>query len=188
MKDYPQSVRRKDRQETDSSFLHEVLNNAVSCSIAIEKEGYPLIHVAFYHFDEENNDIIFHFSKHGHAGEEITDGKKASISVYKYGRLYTAAKAVDFGCEYQSLIIYGTIRIIEDEAERMQAMGDFFDRYFKHIPKDDYEAFTSAQSKPIHVAKVRIEQWFGKEHAVPALAIDAFYPDFPTVMKRRDTQ
>lgn len=187
MKDYPRSVRRKDRQETDTSFLHEVLNNAVSCSIAIEKEGYPLIHVAFYHFDEENNDIIFHFSKHGHAGKEITDGKKASISVYKYGRLYTAAKAVDFGCEYQSVIIYGTIRIIENEAERMQAMSDFFDRYFK-IPKDEYEAFTSAQSKPIHVAKVRIEQWFGKEHAVPALAIDAFYPDFPAVMKPRDTQ
>jgi len=104
---YPQTVRRKDRQETDTSFLHEILNNAVSCSVAIEKEGYPLIHVAFYHFDEANNDIIFHFSKHGHAGEEITDGKKASISIYKYGRLYTAAKAVDFGCEYQSVIIYG---------------------------------------------------------------------------------
>lgn len=186
MKDYPQSVRRKDRQETDTSFLHEILDNAVSCSIAIEKEGYPLIHVAFYHFDAANNDIIFHFSKHGHAGDEITDGKKASISIYKYGRLYTAAKAVDFGCEYQSVIIYGTIRIIEGEQERMQAMSDFFDRYFAHIPDSSYEAFTAAQSKPIHVAKLRIEQWFGKEHALPAIATDAFFPAFPSVMQSRE--
>lgn len=186
MKDYPQSVRRKDRQETDISFLREILNNAVSCSIAIEKEGYPLIHVAFYHFDEANHDIIFHFSRHGHAGDEITDGKKASISVYKYGRLYTASKAVDFGCEYQSVILYGTIRIIEDEQERMQAMSDFFDRYFAHIPRSTYEAFTAAQSKPIHVAKVHIEQWFGKEHELPPVAMDAFFPHFPTVMEPRD--
>lgn len=188
MKDYPQSIRRKDRQETDIAFLHEVLTNSVSCSIAIEKEGYPLIHVAFYHFDEANNDIVFHFSKHGHAGGEITDGKKASISIYKYGRLYTAAKAVDFGCEYQSVIIYGTIRIVENEQERMQAMSDFFDRYFAHIPKNSFEAFTSAQAKPIHVAKVRIEQWFGKEHSVPTLAMDAFFPDFPPLMEPHESQ
>ena len=186
MNEYPQNVRRKDRQETEPSFLREVLNNSVSCSIAIEKEGYPLIHVAFYYFDAENNDIVFHFSKHGHAGQEITEGKKVSVSIYKYGRMYTAAKAVDFGCEYQSVIIYGKIRIIENGQERMQAMGDFFDRYFAHIPKSSYEAFTSAQAKPIHVAKIRIEQWFGKEHAVPALATDAFFPDFPAVMEPSD--
>lgn len=183
MNNYPQSVRRKDRQETDIAFLHEVLTKSVSCSIAIEKEGYPLIHVAFFHFDEANNDIVFHFSKHGYGGEEITEGKKASVSVYKYGRLYTASKAVDFGCEYQSVIIYGKIRIIEREEERMQAMGTFFDRFFGRIPKDSYEAFTSAQSKPIHVAKIRIEQWFGKEHLAPAIAIDAFPPEFPSVIQ-----
>lgn len=188
MKDYPQTVRRKDRQETDIAFLHEVLTNSVSCSIAIEKEGYPLIHVAFYHFDEANNDIVFHFSKHGHAGEEITDGKKVSVSVYKYGRLYAAPKAVDFGCEYQSVIMYGKIRIIGSEEERMQAMSDFFDRYFHQIPKDQFEAFTTAQSKPIHVAKIRIEQWFGKEYAVPAIATDAFFPDFPALMEPRELQ
>lgn len=98
------------------------------------------------------------------------------------------AKAVDFGCEYQSVVIYGTIRIIEDEQERMQAMSDFFDRYFAQIPKDTYDAFTSAQSKPIHVAKIRIEQWFGKQHAVPALATDAFFPDFPAVMEPREAR
>jgi nitroimidazol reductase NimA-like FMN-containing flavoprotein (pyridoxamine 5'-phosphate oxidase superfamily) len=188
MNNYPQSVRRKDRQETDIAFLHEVLANSVSCSIAIEKESYPLIHVAFFHFDEANNDIVFHFSKHGHAGEEITDGKKVSVSVYKYGRLYTAPKAVDFGCEYQSVILYGKIRIIEGEEERMQAMSDFFDRYFHHIPKDQFEAFTTAQSKPIHVAKIRIDQWFGKEHAVPTIATDAFFPDFPALMEPRELQ
>nr|WP_295933150.1 pyridoxamine 5'-phosphate oxidase family protein [uncultured Dyadobacter sp.] len=186
MKDYPQSVRRKDRQESEVTFLHEILDNAVSCSIAIEKDGYPLVHVAFYHFDAEHNDIVFHFSKHGYAGEEITDGKKVSVSVYKYGRLYTASRAVDFGCEYQSVIIYGKIRIITSEEERMQAMSGFFDRFFGHIPKEHYEAFTSAQSKPIHVAKIRIDQWFGKEHLLPAIATDAFFPPFPSVLQIPD--
>lgn len=153
----------------------------MSCSIAVEKDGFPFVHVAFFTFDEKENDIIFHFSKHGYAGEQITDGKKATISVYKYGKLYTAEKAVDFGCEYQSVIIYGNIRIIADETERMQAMQQFFLKFFSHV-NDPYEAFTTAQAKPIHVAKVKIGDWFGKEHLVPAFAKDSFYfPGKPVI-------
>lgn len=134
-----------------------------------------MMHVAFFVYDALNRDIIFHFSKHGYGGQEITDGKKVCVSVYKYGHLYTAHKAVDFGCEYQSLIIYGKIRIITDEAERMEAMQVFFDKFFSHIPIDTYESMTSAQAKPIHVAKIKIDDWFGKQHLVPEVAIHAFY-------------
>ena len=176
MSDYSNKVRRTDRQETDISFLRSMLNDSVSCSIAIEKKGFPLIHVAFHVYDEINNEIIFHFSKHGHAGNEITNDKKVCVSLYKYGKLYTAPKAVDFGCEYQSVIIYGTIKIIEDESERLRDMDIFFNKFFRHIPKENYEAFTSAQAKPIFVARIKIDDWFAKEHRVPEKALLAFYP------------
>ena len=176
MENYSTHVRRKDRQQTDTSFLKSVLNNTVSCSIGIEKEGYPLVHVAFFAYDEINNEIIFHFSKYGFGGQEITGGKKVCVSVYKYGKLYTAPKAVDFGCEYQSVIIYGKIRILEEEDEKMNAMQFFFDKFFHHVPTENYEAFTLAQTNPIFVARIKIEDWFGKEHLVPPTAIDSFYP------------
>jgi nitroimidazol reductase NimA-like FMN-containing flavoprotein (pyridoxamine 5'-phosphate oxidase superfamily) len=175
MNDYSKKVRRTDRQEAEEEFLTDLLNESVSCSIAIEKEGFPMMHVAFFVYDELTREIIFHFSKHGYAGEEITDGKKVCVSVYKYGKLYTAAKAVDFGCEYQSVIIYGKIRIVTDEAERMDAMQVFFDKFFAHIPKDTFEQMTSVQAKPIYVAKIKIEDWFGKQHLTPEAALDAFY-------------
>lgn len=175
MNDYSKKIRRTDRQETEERFLTELLQESFSCSIAIEKEGYPMMHVAFFVYDEETRDIIFHFSKHGYAGQEITDGKKVCVSVYKYGKLYTATKAVDFGCEYQSVIIYGKIRIITDEEERMQAMQIFFDKFFSPIPAENYEPMTAAQAKPIYVAKIKIDDWFGKQHLVPESATDAFY-------------
>jgi nitroimidazol reductase NimA-like FMN-containing flavoprotein (pyridoxamine 5'-phosphate oxidase superfamily) len=182
MNEYSTKVRRTDRQETEEVFFVELLKDSVSCSIAIEKEGFPMMHVAFFVYDETNKEIIFHFSKHGYAGEEITDGKKVCVSIYKYGKLYTASKAVDFGCEYQSVIIYGKIRIITDEAERMEAMSVFFDKFFTHIPKDTYEPFTPAQAKPIFVAKIKIEDWLGKQHRVPEAALDAFYyPASPVI-------
>jgi nitroimidazol reductase NimA-like FMN-containing flavoprotein (pyridoxamine 5'-phosphate oxidase superfamily) len=175
MDDYSKKVRRTDRQETEDEFLIKLLKESVSCSIAIEKEGFPMMHVAFFVYDEESREIIFHFSKHGYAGQEITDGKKVCVSVYKYGKLYTAGKAVDFGCEYQSLIIYGKIRIITDEAERLQAMQVFFDKFFSHIPAESYEPITTAQAKPIYVAKIKIDDWYGKQHLIPESATDAFY-------------
>jgi len=181
--EYSKHVRRKDRQETDPFFLKELLHDSVSCSIAIEKDGYPLNHVAFFVFDEAAHEIIFHFSKHGFAGQEIIDGKKASLSVYKYGKLYTAKRAVDFGCEYQSAIIYGTVEILKDEEQRLRAMDLFFQKFFSGIPNESYDGFTSQDANPIHVAKIRIEDWFGKEHLVPALALSSFYPALSPVIK-----
>lgn len=181
MSEYADHVRRKDRQKQDLSFLHDLLRNSVSCSIAVEKTGFPFVHVAFFVFDETENEIVFHFSKHGYAGEEIIDGKKAAISVYKYGKLYTAEKAVDFGCEYQSVILYGKISIVTDENERMRAMQQFFLKFFGHV-QEQYEPFTPTQAKPIHVAKMKISEWFGKEHLVPAFAKDSFYfPASPVI-------
>ena len=176
MDEYSKHVRRKDRQDTDPAFLKKLLHNSVSCSIAIEREGYPLNHIAFFVYNEPAHEIIFHFSKHGFAGDEISDGKKASISVYKYGKLYTAKRAVDFGCEYQSVILYGTIEILHTEEERMQAMDLFFRKFFSDVPKHSYDGFTRQDAKPIHVAKIKIQDWFGKEHLVPPFAIDSFYP------------
>ena len=183
MDEYSKHVRRKDRQETDPFFLKKLLHDSVSCSIAIERDGYPLNHVAFFVFDEAAHEIIFHFSKHGFAGQEIIDGKKASISVYKYGKLYTAKRAVDFGCEYQSAIVYGTVEILKDEEQRLSAMDLFFQKFFSGIPKASYDGFTSQDAKPIHVAKIRIEDWFGKEHLVPALALSSFYPASDPMIK-----
>jgi len=181
--EYSKHVRRKDRQETDPFFLKKLLHDSVSCSIAIERDGYPLNHVAFFVFDEAAHEIIFHFSKHGFAGQEIIDGKKASISVYKYGKLYTAKRAVDFGCEYQSAIVYGTVEIVKDEEQRLRAMDLFFQKFFSGIPKGSYDDFTSQDAKPIHVAKIRIEDWFGKEHLVPPLALSSFYSALDPVIK-----
>jgi nitroimidazol reductase NimA-like FMN-containing flavoprotein (pyridoxamine 5'-phosphate oxidase superfamily) len=163
--------------------MKELLHNTVSCTIAIERPGYPLNHIAFFAFDEAAHEIVFHFSKHGFAGDEITDGKKASIAVYKYGKLYTARRAVDFGCEYQSVIAYGTIRVLTDEGERLKAMEFFFQKYFSAIPKDQYDEFTSQDAKPIHVAKIKIDTWLGKQHLVPPIALDAFYSPINAVIQ-----
>lgn len=175
LNNYPKQVRRKDRQETEPAFFKDLLNNTVSCSIAIQRDGYPLNHVAFFAYDETAHEIVFHFSKHGFAGKEITDDKKVCISVHKYGKLYTAPRAVDFGCEYQSVIIYGTVRILKQEEEIMKAMDFFFKKFFAQIPESTYDKFTINDARPIHVARIKIDDWFGKEHLVPGVATSSFY-------------
>lgn len=165
------------------TFLKQLLNNSVSCAIAIERPGYPLNHIAFFVYDEPENEIIFHFSKHGFASDEIIDDRKASVSIYKYGKLYTAKRAVDFGCEYQSVVLYGMIRVVTDESERMRAMKIFFQKFFSNIPSESYEDFNSQDAKPIHVAKIKIQDWFGKQHLVPDLALSSFYPPFEPIIR-----
>ena len=175
-------VRRIDRQETDNAVLHTLLDNSVSCTVAVPTQEYPLVQATFFAFDKVTDEVIFHFSKYGFSGQEITPGKHITISVYKYGKLYSAERAVDFGGEYQSVIIYGRIRIVDDEAEKMEAMKFFFDRYFSQIPSSDYKPFTVTEANPIHVVKVKIDKWIGKQHLLPQAAIQSFYPEHSPVI------
>lgn len=91
--------------------------------------------MAFFVYDEGPNEIIFHFSKYGFAGTEIIDGKKVCVSVYKYGKLYTTKRAVDFGCEYQSVVVYGRIQILTSDEERIVAMQIFFRKFYSGLQK-----------------------------------------------------
>lgn len=172
-----ETVRRKDRQETDEGFLHMLLENSISCSIAACADDHPFIHATFFVYDKVQNEINFHFSKYGFGGQVIQNDTKVSISVYLSGKLYTAEKAVDFGCEYQSVVIYGKIRIVEDDLERMSAMKMFFNKFFKHVPKSEYNDVVLTEINPVHVVKVKIEKWFGKQHRVPETALSSFYPE-----------
>src|SRR5215213_9998282 len=139
MEPYKTEVRRKDRQEKDISFFKRMLEENLSCTISVEREGQPLLHTAFYAYDEPTNAITFHFSKHGWAGKEITEGKKATVSIYKSGKLYTAPKATDFGCEYESVVMYGQLRIINEEKEKMHTLNLLFQKCFSHVPTDSYK-------------------------------------------------
>ena len=170
-------VRRTDRQETETAFLHLLLENSVSCTVAVNTDEFPLIHSTFFDFDKANNEIMFHFSKYGFGASEMKNDKNISISIYKYGKLYTSEKAVDFGGEYQSIIIYGKIRIVEEENEKMKAMKHFFNKFFQHIPTTDYKEFTATEANPIYVVKVKIDKWVGKQHLEPEKALSSFYSD-----------
>jgi nitroimidazol reductase NimA-like FMN-containing flavoprotein (pyridoxamine 5'-phosphate oxidase superfamily) len=175
-------IRRIDRQETSIEFLHDLLEKSMSCTVAISTEPFPLIHATFFAFNKSSNEIIFHFSKHGLAAKEITEGRNIAISIYKFGRLYTAEKAVDFGGEYQSVIIYGSIRIVEKDEEKMDSMRIFFDKFFSETPKTDYKEFTLTETNPIYIIKVKIDKWLGKQHLTPDKAKISFYSSLTASM------
>jgi uncharacterized protein len=175
MSSYLKSVRRTDRQRSEVDFFHRMMSETMACTISINTEDYPISHLAFFAYEAETNSVSFHFSKHGQAGQFMTDGKKVCISVFKCGKLYTGKSALDFGSEYQSIIIYGTIRIITDENERMKTMHALFEKFFANIPKDSFKSFSHKDTEPLTIVHVSIEDWFGKEHLVPENATDSFY-------------
>lgn len=175
MDDKKHTVRRKDREKPDDAFLKQMLINTASCSIAVvDQNGDPTNHIAFFVYDEPNNEIIVHMSRHGYFGSHIFDQKKVCVAIFKTGELYTAKEAADFGCEYQSVIVYGKAVIVEDQKEEIRLMKLFFDKFFAHIPKSEFEDFPPVKLKPIFIIRIKIESWFGKEHRVPEHAVSSF--------------
>ncbi len=172
-------IRRKDREKGDVGFFRMMVTHCPSCSIAYVDSEVPANHVAFFVYDENSNEIIFHLSKHGYGGSALTGGKTVCISLYKFGDLYTAAKAVDFGSEYQSVVIYGIAQIEESESEKMRLMKIFFEKFFPKFNGHSFSDFTTVDIKPIYVVRVKVDKWFAKQHRTPEYAMSHFaFPEY----------
>lgn len=176
MSSYSKNIRRKDRAQSELDFFRRMMAETMACTISVSTDDYPITHVAFFSYHEDSHTISFHFSRHGQAGSIFTNGRKVCISIYKCGKLYSGKSALDFGSEYQSIVVYGTIELLNSEAERMKAMRALFDKSFPDVPKDSYTDFSIKDTDPLNIVKVNIDDWFGKEHLLPSTATGSFYP------------
>jgi nitroimidazol reductase NimA-like FMN-containing flavoprotein (pyridoxamine 5'-phosphate oxidase superfamily) len=175
MSSYSKNIRRKDRAQSELDFFKRMMVETLACTISVGTDDYPLTHVAFFAYDDSSHSISFHFSRHGQAGNAFTDGRKVCISVYKCGKLYTGKTALDFGSEYQSIIVYGTVKMLTEEKDRMKEMRALFDKCFRDVPKDSYKDFSHKDTDPLNIVQVRIDDWLGKEHLLPETATGSFY-------------
>ena len=82
MEEYADQVRRKRSTGNRYPSSKKCADHyCVMFNLQLKKEGYPLIHVAFFDYNEINHEIFFIFQKYGHAGQ---GDQKWQKHVYRY--------------------------------------------------------------------------------------------------------
>ncbi len=174
----PQSlttIRRKDRRIADPAELHALLARADIGYLATVAENQPFVTPYSFWFDGTH--IYFHGAKKGRVKENMAQNPLVCFTVAERGRYLPADTAMDFSVEYASVMVFGAVRTVETDAEKIYALNGMLEKYFPHLKSGaDYRAIVQTELPPTAVFAINIDEMSGKRKAAP---------DHPTTGKLR---
>lgn len=156
-------MRRKDRAVEDDTWIVEFLRQASFGNIATVHESQPFITMTVFVYDPGTHALYMHTSRHGRMCANVKADDKVCFSVGKVGRMLPAETAREFSNEYESVVVFGRIEIMEDLRKARDMMHLMIDKYFTHLKREvDYRAITLPEIEEIATYKIAIESWSGK--------------------------
>ena len=104
--------------------------------------------------------------------------RRVCFCVAEMGRLLPADTAMEFGVEYASVVVFGTVTVCSDEGEVRYGLQLVLDRYFPHMKSgQDYREIIPEELNITAVYRIDIQAMSGKETYEPAEFPGAFtYP------------
>jgi hypothetical protein len=81
------------------------------------------------------------------------------------GKFLPSNIALEFSVQYESVIAFGLIRVLEDLAEKRQALSGLIGKYFPAMTAgNEYRPITDSELKRTSVYAIKIESWSGKRN------------------------
>lgn len=164
-------VRYRQRAK-DERWARAFLNKTPFGMLATENAGQPFIRPSVFVYDESRNAIYIHGALEGRMHTNVESNPKVCFCAAEMGRLTPGDKAMDFGVEYASVVVFGKIAVCEDENEATYGLQLILDRYFPHLkPGQDYREIVPEELDVTALYRIDIQAISGKE------ALEA--PDYP---------
>jgi hypothetical protein len=160
-------VRRKDRRLDDQEWQDRLLAMAPVAQVAIEWQGQPMITSnIFWHADHA---IYMHAANVGKLRAIMDQGPRpACLTVVEMGRILPASTPFDFSTEYASVVIYGTLSVLSDAAQKRHALEGLMQKYAPQLtPGVDYVPMPDTDIALTSVFCFAIDEIVGKHNVKP---------------------
>ncbi len=167
-------MRRKDKEITSEEEILKIVLNARVCHVAMHDEKYPYIVALCYGFDHQGDkkSLYFHVAANGKKLDLLRKDPHVAFEIEKDVSVFRGKNACDYSMKYESVCGTGTMRIVEEENEKIYGLqcvtkhNSFFDKDEKHTSAVDTELY-NAYFGPEHVQHIIlleliIENWTGK--------------------------
>ena len=119
-------TRYRDRAVYDKDAVHAVLDEAMHCTIAFQRDGRPMTLPTLHARVGET--LYVHGSTGGRFA--LLEGEPISISVTLLDALVLARSWFHHSLGYRSVVAVGEARVVLDEAERYAAMAALVDKVY----------------------------------------------------------
>lgn len=158
-------VRRRERAVEDDAWIRNFLRDAQYCVVATESSGQPFMNPLIFAYDEASHAIYYHTGRKGRIFANVTANPRVCLNACRMLGLISRPQASSFDVAYESVVVFGRVRIIEEEAEAITAFRLLFDKYFPSLRYgEDFSPITSQQLAPTAVHRLDIEAWSGKRN------------------------
>lgn len=154
-------VRRKDREITDPQTLRDVLKQTKYITVSLCMENEPYLVSLSHGYDEPHNCLYFHCAP---------EGKK--LAYLKANNKVWGQAVLDYGvtdeCDYAytSVQFSGTMRLIEDLAEKQHGMEVMVRQLSEH-PEEKLAKIKPEKLAKTTMGRIDITYLSGKQHQNP---------------------
>ncbi|MAE09028.1 MAG: pyridoxamine 5'-phosphate oxidase [Bacteroidetes bacterium] len=107
-------------KEQTRSHIEVVMKNALFCHLGMASNNNPYVVTVNFGYDDEY--IYFHGAQKGKKVDMITDNPNVCFEINYVDSILSNKQACNWGTKYRSIIGYGKVEILMDEAEREKAL------------------------------------------------------------------
>jgi nitroimidazol reductase NimA-like FMN-containing flavoprotein (pyridoxamine 5'-phosphate oxidase superfamily) len=160
----PNAQRRKELVQSDG-WIRDFLARAAIGHVATHWDDQPFITPTNFWYDPERHVIYFHSNIVGRIRANVERHDRVCFEASEFGRFLPSNVALEFSIQYQSAIVFGKVRVIEDANEKRYALYGLIGKYFPHMkPGKEYRPITDEELKRTSVYAIVIDSWSGKRN------------------------
>jgi nitroimidazol reductase NimA-like FMN-containing flavoprotein (pyridoxamine 5'-phosphate oxidase superfamily) len=149
----------------DEEWIIQFLNEAQVGRIATRAENQPYITSTLFWYSPDQHEIYFHSNITGQVRSNAEGYPEVCFETSRGGKLLPSNLALEFSMQYESVIAFGKVRVVEDEADKKKILYGLIDKYFPGMePGEHYRPITEIELKRTSVYAITIEKWSGKYH------------------------
>jgi nitroimidazol reductase NimA-like FMN-containing flavoprotein (pyridoxamine 5'-phosphate oxidase superfamily) len=161
----PANAQRRPEHALDDAATRDLLVRLEVGHVATLWGEQPFINPTTFWYDAAAHTIYFHSNLVGRVRANTEHHNRVCFEASRHGRFLPSNVALEFSVQYESVVAYGHVRLLEDADEKRRALSGLIAKYFPAMrPGHEYRPITDQELKRTSVYAIAIESWSGKRN------------------------
>jgi nitroimidazol reductase NimA-like FMN-containing flavoprotein (pyridoxamine 5'-phosphate oxidase superfamily) len=161
----PATEQRRKENAMSDEWVKDFLRRAAIGHVATRWDDQPFITPTSFWYDEAQHAIIFHSNLVGRIRANSERHDQVCFEASEYGEFLPSNVALEFTVQYQSVIVFGKVRVIEAVEEKRRAVYGLIGKYYPTMTAGkEFRPITDQELKRTSVYAIDIESWSGKRN------------------------
>lgn len=161
----PRAQQRRPSLTMSDFEIREFLSKAPVGHIATVRDGQPFLTPTSFWFDSATHSLYLHSAATGRLFSNVLAGTAVCFESSRFGEFLPSNLALEFSVQYESVVIFGAIDVVEDPAAKRRSLYGLIRKYFPQFEAGrDFRPITERELRRTAVYQIVVEEWSGKRN------------------------